>query len=114
MEVAATRNVSKMKGTATMSDTKVTSGSVTATSGGAGNGGSGGSSSGTPFNGAAETVEPLTNVAPLAAAKFEVNAAIDGLLTGPYSRVGVARLRDAIDLLRAAIPSRPPARGRRA
>jgi hypothetical protein len=30
-----------------------------------------------------------------------------------YSRVGVARLRDALDQLRAAIPSRPHARGRR-
>jgi hypothetical protein len=109
MEVVATRNVSKMKGTATMSDTKVTSGSVTATSGGAGNGGSV-----SQVSDAATSSVGTASVAPLAAAKFEVNAAIDGLLSGPYSRVGVARLRDAIDLLRAAIPSRPLARGRRA
>jgi hypothetical protein len=51
---------------------------------------------------AAEPVEPL------AAAKTEVDAAIDDLLLG-YTRVRVARLRDAIDQLRVAIPSRPPA-----
>jgi hypothetical protein len=104
MEVVATRNVSKMKGTATMSDTKE---NITArnTGNAAGNG----------ETTAAETVAPLESTSsPLMAAKLEVNAAIDGLLSGPYSRVGVARLRDAIDLLRAAIPSRPPARGRRA
>jgi hypothetical protein len=53
---------------------------------------------------AAETVAPLH---PLKAAKNEMGAAIDDLLLG-YSRVRVARVRDALDLLRAAIPSRPP------
>jgi hypothetical protein len=53
---------------------------------------------------ATENVAPLAGtVSPLAAAKMEVDAAIDGLMIG-YSRVRVARLRDAIDQLRAAIP----------